>query len=104
MSVEISYKSGKPMLINNEDVTTLSEVDPCIISVPRDLFLNPDYERNAPKLIENLKREGAVFYFAHFLLMLTRIKAKVTTNCTQDSLQVSIHKGPLLSLTKSTTI
>lgn len=76
MSVEISYKSGKPMLINNEDVTTLSEVDPCIISVPRDLFLNPDYERNAPKLIENLKREGAVFYFAHFLLMLTRIKEK----------------------------
>lgn len=76
MSVEVSYKSGKPMLINNEDVTTLSEVDPCIFSVPRDLFVNPDYEQNAPQLIESLKREGAIFYFCHFLLMLTRIKAK----------------------------
>ncbi|KAI5967953.1 HAL9 [Candida margitis] len=76
MSVELSYKSGKPMLINNEDVTTLSEVDPCIISVPRDLFVNQDYERNAPSVIESLKREGAVLYFAHFLLMLTRIKEK----------------------------
>lgn len=76
MSVEISYKSGKPMLINNADVTTLSELDPCIISVPRDLFVNPDFERNASNVIEALKKEGAVYYFAHFSLILVRIKAK----------------------------
>ncbi|KAI5956548.1 hypothetical protein KGF54_001023 [Candida jiufengensis] len=74
--VEISYKSGKPMLINYEDVSTLTEADPSIFSIPLDLFANKKYMKNVKKIVEEVKSIGPDSYAGYFSLMLARIKAK----------------------------
>ena len=74
--VDITYKSGKPILIDMEDVTTLTEVDDFFMSVPTTLFLDSKYLENANDIVLNSQIHGGEYYFAYFLLILSRIKAK----------------------------
>lgn len=77
VGVEITYRSGKPMLINMDDVTTLTEMDvDSFISIPTTLFFNDSYLKNANEIVENSQIHGVHYYFAYFFLMLSRIKAK----------------------------
>ena len=74
--VDITYKSGKPILIDMDDVTTLTEVDDFFMSVPTTLFLDGKYLENANDIVLNSQIHGGEYYFAYFLLILSRIKAK----------------------------
>ncbi|CAI5759956.1 unnamed protein product [Candida verbasci] len=76
IACEVSYKSGKTMLINMEDVTTLTEFDKCFLSIPKSLFYNDKYKDNANNIFKNAQKYGYHYYFAYFGLMLTRIKMK----------------------------
>ncbi|RCK65203.1 hypothetical protein Cantr_00929 [Candida viswanathii] len=77
MGVDIAYKSGKPMLVNMEDVTTLTELDDhSFMSIPTTLFFDNSYMKNATEIATNSRIHGAHYYFAYFNLMLARIKAK----------------------------
>lgn len=77
LGVDITYRSGKPMLINMDDVTTLTELDEeSFISIPTTLFFDNSYLKNANEIAANSRIHGPHYYFAYFLLMLSRIKAK----------------------------
>ena len=59
-----------------DDVTTLTEVDDFFMSVPTTLFLDGKYLENANDIVLNSQIHGGEYYFAYFLLILSRIKAK----------------------------
>lgn len=75
-STEIAFKTGKPMLANMEDVSTLTEQDDFFMSVPTTLFSDDSYLKNSNQIIEYSKSYGHQYYFAYYTLMLTRIKQK----------------------------
>ncbi|RLV95135.1 hypothetical protein JA1_001142 [Spathaspora sp. JA1] len=77
-STDITYKSGKPMLINLEDVSTLTESDNCFISVPISLFDNESYHKNSSRILSVCQdlEFGVEYYFAYFTLMFNRIRIR----------------------------
>lgn len=78
VDTELCYRCGNPPLINMDDVTTLTEHDSHIFSVPT----NPFVDNNGPlpaqvdQVVEACKRIdlGVAAYFVYFTLIYTRIR------------------------------
>ncbi|EGW31985.1 uncharacterized protein SPAPADRAFT_138716 [Spathaspora passalidarum NRRL Y-27907] len=75
---DITYKSGKPMSLSLEDVSTLTESDPCFLSVPMALFDDDQYLKNSSRILgvsQDLEF-GVEYYFAYFTLIFNRIRTR----------------------------
>ncbi|KAL6451220.1 STB4 Probable transcriptional regulatory protein STB4 [Candida maltosa Xu316] len=96
MGMNITYKSGKPTLVNMEDVTTLTEVDDFFLSIPKSLFLDENYVKNATDIYANSQVYGTSYYFAYYMLMISRIRAKAY-NKLYANLPLNINTQGLLT-------
>ncbi|KAG7661510.1 HAL9 [[Candida] subhashii] len=75
-STELAFRTGKPMLINTEDVSTLTEADDFFVSIPTTFFSDDTYLKNSSQIMSNCRRYGYQYYFVYYSLWLTRIKQK----------------------------
>ncbi|CUM51317.1 unnamed protein product [Debaryomyces tyrocola] len=71
--IEYSYRCGKPPLINNSSVSTLTENDSYIFSVPIDPFMNT---LSNDRIISECQVKGTQAYYGYFFLMLNRIRVR----------------------------
>ena len=71
--IEFSYRCGKPPLINNYSVSTLTENDSYIFSVPMDPFMNTISNEC---MVSECQLKGLQAYYGYFFLILNRIRVR----------------------------
>lgn len=71
--IEFSYRCGKPPLINNSSVSTLTENDSYIFSVPMDPFMNT---LSNDRMASECQVKGIQAYYGYFFLILNRIRVR----------------------------
>ncbi|CAK7896930.1 hypothetical protein CAAN1_03S05908 [[Candida] anglica] len=78
MDLDTCYKTGKPLLINLDDVSTLTEFDTgCPYSVPSDpIFTREYFNQNLSQTLVSLSMDSPHVYYHHYMLLLNRIRAK----------------------------
>jgi len=100
--IEFSYKYGKPPLINTSSVSTLTENDYDVFSVPIDPFSKDKKSTLVDYLITECQTKGIQAYYGYFFLMLSRIrlrsydllfsvKAQRETLCSKDKVFETIQ-------------
>lgn len=71
--IEFSNRCGKPPLINNSSVSTLTENDSYIFSVPMDPFMNT---LSNDRMASECQVKGIQAYYGYFFLILNRIRVR----------------------------
>lgn len=76
LDIEYSLRNGEPPLINKSCVSTLTEYDSDVFSVPIDPFESEKalYSEAHKVLVNKCIEKGACFYYGYFILMLDRIR------------------------------